>query len=129
VEDVPDGGRLAVRAGGRDIVVFNLSGDFFAVLDRCPHEGAKLSCGVKVGLLESAGRGDVRYSRPGEFLRCPWHGWEFDIRTGKSYTDPNKIRARPVSVSVADGRDLVEGPYKLELYQVSVAGSYLVVSL
>ena len=48
--------------------------------------------GTICGLALSDGPGNYRLLRPGEFIRCPWHGWEFDIRTGQSYCDPKSIR-------------------------------------
>src|ERR1700761_9091475 len=92
VSDIPPGTRKTVTVRGREIVLFNIDGEFFAFLNRCPHEGAKLCHGVQVGLVESDGPGTFRYSRKGEMLRCPWHGWEFDIRTGQSWFDPQKTK-------------------------------------
>jgi hypothetical protein len=47
-----------------------------------------------IGLAQSSDPGEIEYTRLGEILRCPWHGWEFDIRTGQSYCDPKKFRTR-----------------------------------
>src|SRR3546814_4994960 len=82
VGDIPDGGQELVTVKGREIVIFNVSGEYFALLNRCPHEGASLACGARVGLVQSDEPGTFSFSRAGEFVRCPWHGWEYDIRTG-----------------------------------------------
>ncbi len=42
------------------------------------------------------------YGREGEILRCAWHGWEFEIETGRSLVDP-RVRARTYAVEVEDG--------------------------
>jgi nitrite reductase/ring-hydroxylating ferredoxin subunit len=42
------------------------------------------------------------YGRDGEIVRCAWHGWEFDIATGRALVDPH-VRARTYPVTVADG--------------------------
>ena len=68
--------------------MFNLGGEFFALINRCPHEGAPLAAGLRVGLSDSDGPGHYTHSRPGELLRCPWHGWEFDMETGVGLYDP-----------------------------------------
>ena len=112
---------------GRAIVVFNLGGEFFALNNRCPHRGGSLCQGRQTGLVESDGPGNYRYSRPGEIIRCPWHGWEFDIRTGQSWCDPTRVRARPYTVSVQPGTRLVAGPYVAETVPVSVENDYVVV--
>jgi nitrite reductase/ring-hydroxylating ferredoxin subunit len=127
VADIPPGGRKLVEVNGRAIVVFNLNGEFFALNNRCPHRGGNLSQGVTTSLVESAEPGQYRTSRPGEIIRCPWHSWEFDIRTGKSWCDPDKIKARRFGVSVEKGAKLIEGPYVAETFKVSVEDDYVVV--
>src|ERR1700750_917142 len=83
--DFPPGTRRLIEVDGRAIVVFNVRGDYFALLNRCPHNGGSLAEGIVTGLLQSTTPGDYSYARQGEIIRCPWHGWEFDIKTGKSF--------------------------------------------
>ena len=82
-----------------------------------------------VGLVQSDGPGEYRLTRQGEFLRCPWHGWEFDIRTGQSWCDPQVVRARNFKVKVEPGAELVKGPYVAETFPVTVEEDYLVIDL
>jgi 3-phenylpropionate/trans-cinnamate dioxygenase ferredoxin subunit len=44
--------------------------------------------------------GEYVWARDGEILRCPWHGWEFDITTGRSIFNPHKTRVRAYEVTV-----------------------------
>jgi 3-phenylpropionate/trans-cinnamate dioxygenase ferredoxin subunit len=125
--DIPPGGRKLVDVNGRAVVVFNLGGEFFALNNRCPHRGGSLCAGKQTALVQSSGPGEYRTSRKGEIIRCPWHSWEFDIRTGQSWCDPQRLRARRYQVSVEPGARLVEGPYKAETFPVSVEGAYVVV--
>lgn len=127
VGEIPPGGRKVVEAAGKRIVVFNLDGEFFALLDRCPHQGSALSGGILCGLTQSEEPGQYRFSRAGEFIRCPWHQWEFDIRTGKSWFDPRRTKVRPFPAEVAEGSDLIEGPYTAETIPVRVEEAYVVV--
>jgi nitrite reductase/ring-hydroxylating ferredoxin subunit len=129
VGDIPPGTRRLAQVNGRAIVVFNLGGEFFALNNRCPHRGGSLCQGKQTGLVESDGPGNYRYSRPGEIIRCPWHGWEFDIRTGQSYCDPKRFRARAYPVNVERGASVVKGPYVAETIKVSVESDYVVVDL
>ncbi len=129
VSEIPPGGRKLVTADGRAIVVFNLGGEFFALGNRCPHRGGSLCEGRQTGLVESDEPGEYRYTRRGEIIRCPWHAWEFDIRTGKSWCDPERIKARRYGVSVEPGAKLVEGPYVAETFRVSVEDQYVVVQV
>ncbi len=125
--ELPPGSRKLVNVDGRAIVVFNIGGEFFALLNRCPHQGGNLCEGRLIGLVESSEPGHYRYSREGEILRCPWHGWEFDVRTGKSWCDPARIRTKTYDVGIEPGRSLVEGPYRAETFAVTVEQEYVVV--
>lgn len=127
--DIPPGTHKKVAVKGRDIAVFNLNGSYYALGDRCPHESGSLSTGKVCGLVESDAPGQYRISRPGEFVKCPWHGWEFDIRTGQSYCDPKTVRVRMYETEVASGEDLTKGPYVAETFRVSVEGEYVVIDL
>ena len=127
VAEIPPGGRKVVDAAGKRIVVFNLDGEFFALLDRCPHQGSALSGGILCGLTLSEEPGTYRFSRSGEFIRCPWHQWEFDIRTGKSWFDPRRTKVRQFPASIEPGATLVEGPYQAKTFPVRVEDSYVVV--
>jgi nitrite reductase/ring-hydroxylating ferredoxin subunit len=127
LRDFPAGTRRLVDVRGRAIVVFNVNGEFFALANRCPHQGGSLVQGRLVGLIEASEPGCYRYSRRGEIIRCPWHGWEFDLRTGKSWCEPERVRARQFAVSVAPGAKVVEGPYVAETFPVRVEDDYVVI--
>jgi nitrite reductase/ring-hydroxylating ferredoxin subunit len=127
VGDIPPGGRKRIEVNGRGVVVFNIAGEYFALSDRCPHRGGPLSQGRLTGLLESAEPGAYRYTRAGEIVRCPWHGWEYDVRTGKSWCEPERLGARRYRVSIEPGARLVEGPYVAETFAVAVENEYVVV--
>ena len=66
--DVPSGGCLLVQPEGKKVVLFNLGGEFFALDNSCPHNNGPIC----EGRIE------------GETVICPYHSWEFDIRTGKA---------------------------------------------
>ena len=127
VSDIPPGTRKLATVNGRAIVVFNLGGEFFALNNRCPHRGGSLYHGVQTGLVEASEPGRYRYSRRGEMIKCPWHGWEFDVRTGQSWCDPSRVKVRHYPVSVEPGRGLVAGPYVAETVPVRVEDEYVVI--
>jgi 3-phenylpropionate/trans-cinnamate dioxygenase ferredoxin subunit len=145
VDEIPPGERKIVEIGGRTIGVFNVKGEYFALLNRCPHQGGPLCEGHTLGFLRSEGPGHYEYTRPGEVLRCPWHGWEYDLRTGQSWFDPRQVRVRRYEVAVEPGAALAEaadvvsaepgmeglekGPYVAETFPVSVEAEYLVVEI
>ena len=127
--DIQPGERLAVAVKGRPVVVFNLGGDFFALLNRCPHQSAELSRGITAGINISDSPGSAECIRTGEFIRCPWHGWEFDIRTGQSWCSPDSVKVRQFEVKVEPGTALLQGPFKAETIPVTVEGDYVVVEV
>lgn len=101
--EIPDGGRKLVEINGRPIAIFHVKGEFFALYDKCPHEGGSLCTGKLTSLVGSDGPGRYSLSRQGEIVRCPWHGWEFDLRTGKSLFS-DKTRVRKYEVELSEGR-------------------------
>jgi nitrite reductase/ring-hydroxylating ferredoxin subunit len=129
VGEIPPGGNKLVTVKGRDIALFNVKGEYFALLNRCPHEGASLCRGRIVGLAESDGPGHYRLVRQGEMLRCPWHGWQYDIRTGQSWCDPEVIKLRNYPVTVEPGAKIAAGPYVAETFAVSVDKDYVILEL
>ena len=52
--------------------------------------------------------GEYAWAREGEILRCPWHGWEFDITTGRSVFNPHKTRVKTYEVTVEADDEAVE---------------------
>ena len=130
VDEIAPGERKIVDVDGRSIGVFNVGGEYFALLNRCPHQGGPLCKGNTHGFLRSAGVGEFHYTRAGEIVRCPWHGWEYDLRTGQSWFDPGKVIVRRYEVSVVPGMEgLVKGPYVAETFAVSVEQQYVVVEI
>jgi nitrite reductase/ring-hydroxylating ferredoxin subunit len=136
VDEIPPGERKILDVAGRSIGVFNIDGEYFALRNRCPHQGGALCEGKLWGVLKADVPGAFEYSPRKEILTCPWHGWEFHVRTGQSWCDPRRLRVRSYQVSVEDGsvvaapaRGLVRGPYVVETYPVSVEGRYVVVDV
>ena len=127
--EIQPGQRKLVEVGGRPIVIFNIKGEYFALLNRCPHQGASLCHGHLTGFAWSPQPGEYRLERAGEVIRCPWHGWEFDIRTGQSYFDPQHTKVRRYEAGVSSGKEIVEGPYKAEAFEVSLEQDYIVVQV
>ncbi len=138
-EEVPEGERLIVEVEGREIGVFNIDGEFFALRNRCPHLGGPLCAGEVLGLVHASEPGDVRFDASKKLLTCPWHGWEFDVKTGRSYFNP-RVRARRYDVEVrqedagggghdeAAAAERVPGPYEAEVVPVSREDGRIVIT-
>jgi nitrite reductase (NADH) small subunit len=87
--DIAPGAGVCVEVGGRQVAVFNVDGAFYAIDNTCPHRGGPLA----EGELE------------GTAVTCPWHAWQFDLKTGESLTDDSRVDRFDVQVS--DGQVLV----------------------
>ena len=137
VEEIPPGERKIVEIAGRSIGVFNVGGEFYALRNTCPHQGGPLCQGRLTGFVMARVPGEYTYTRRGEILRCPWHGWEFDVKTGQSWFDPvqTRVRAYPVTVETVETAEIDEGatqtngdplaglergPYTAETYDVTL---------
>jgi nitrite reductase/ring-hydroxylating ferredoxin subunit len=129
VADVPVDTRKLVTVAGRPIVIFNIKGEYFAIFNRCPHQGAPLCHGVLTGHVSASKVGAPELSRKGEIIVCGNHGWEFDLRTGQSWFDPARTKVRTFESEVTPGSEIVKGPYKAETFKVEVDEDYLVISV
>jgi len=102
VDEIPPGGRKIVRLEGREVGVFNLDGEFYALKNSCPHQAARVCLGRVVGTTLPGAVYQFEYGREGRILRCPWHSWEYDITTGESVFDP-RVRVVSYPVLVENG--------------------------
>ncbi|MPY85957.1 MAG: Rieske 2Fe-2S domain-containing protein [Actinophytocola sp.] len=101
--DLPPGKHLGIMLGNRPVCVANVDGEFVAFRDSCPHQGARLSTGTVGGTMLPSDPHSYQYGLEGCVVRCPWHGWEFDMRTGESLFDRGRRRIAHYEVQVEDG--------------------------
>jgi len=126
VSEVNPGERRIVEADGRSIGVFNVDGAFFALRNSCPHQAAPLCLGAIKGMTMPSKPGEYIWARDGEILRCPWHGWEFDIKTGRSIFNPHRMRVKAYDVTVEQQLHDAEEDESVETFQVSVEDGWIV---
>ena len=106
--ELPPGSRRIVEAGGRSIGVFNVDGSLYAIRNICPHQGGPLCEGTITGTMMPSEPHRYVYGMEGRLLRCPWHGWEIDLASGRPFFDPERARVRTYPVSVEGDRVVVE---------------------
>jgi nitrite reductase/ring-hydroxylating ferredoxin subunit len=83
VDQAQPGSSLVVMAGGRELALFNVSGKFYCIDNGCPHSDGPL------------GEGELE----GEVVMCPWHAWQFNVRTGcMIYNDSICVATYPCKV-------------------------------
>ena len=67
VSDIPDGEGYPIDIAGVPVAIFRVEGQYYAIADSCPHQGAPLCDGTVSG----------------RSVACTWHGWRFDLASGK----------------------------------------------
>jgi nitrite reductase/ring-hydroxylating ferredoxin subunit len=105
--DLERDGRVIARIGSREVgvVLDPVENRLVGIRNRCPHQGGPLCLGT---VCERAAGVPGRYALEARsVLRCPWHGWEFDLETGVCRDDP-ALRVAVYPVRVEDGRVLVK---------------------
>ena len=112
-----------VEAKGRSVGVFNVKGRYYALRNACPHQQAPLCQGEITGTTLPSDVNAFHYAREGEIIRCPWHGWEFDITTGKSIFNPHRMRVATYAVTVEQD----EPDPSVEQFEVTVESGWVVV--
>jgi nitrite reductase/ring-hydroxylating ferredoxin subunit len=100
-------GRKVVEVAGMEVGVFRLGDEFFAYENKCPHLEGPVCQGKILPLttedIHADGTSNGRvFSKTKMNIVCPWHGFEFDIRTGTHPMDL-KVRLRRIPVKVRDG--------------------------
>jgi nitrite reductase/ring-hydroxylating ferredoxin subunit len=99
--EIPPGGRKLVSVGRIEIGLFNVGGAVHAYRNVCPHAGGPVCLGRISGTAMPSKVYEYIYGLEGRILRCPWHGWEFDLVTGEHLVDP-ETRLKEIPVE-ADG--------------------------
>ena len=105
-DELPEeGDRVIADVQGQEIAVFNYDGDYYAVSNHCIHQAGPLCEGDLTGDMTLGDDGwSWEYDSERKYIRCPWHGWVFDITTGESTDDP-RYRAPTYDVEV-DGDEI-----------------------
>jgi nitrite reductase (NADH) small subunit len=109
LDELTPGQLRGVEVDGVAVVVARTpAGSVHVLRDRCSHEGGRLSRGrllLKVGGDEV---GAYVLSEDEYVVRCPWHGYEFDVETGHCIADARRARVRAYEVTVEDGVVFIE---------------------
>jgi nitrite reductase/ring-hydroxylating ferredoxin subunit len=105
----PDGERRIVRHGAREIGVFHWQGQFYAYENLCVHQGGPACEGVMMHKVEDVIAPDrtwtgQKFSADEIHFVCPWHGYEYDLKTGECAAD-RKLKLKSFEV-VRRGEDV-----------------------
>lgn len=94
VDEIPPGTAKELTVAGRVLALYHVDGQFYVLDGICPHAGGPL------------GNGELQ----GNVVTCPWHGWQFDVTTGRHCLTPNiqqpvfpvKVEEREVFVDLSE---------------------------
>ena len=88
--DCPPGGGLELVVDDRIVALFNVDGSYHALDGICSHQGGPLGKGGLTGCV----------------VTCPWHGWQYDVRTGAN--EINSVQQETLPIKVVDGQIYVQ---------------------
>jgi nitrite reductase (NADH) small subunit len=91
----------------RIALVCTATNELYALADYCPHQQAPLAGGWLDYMTDAPDVGQYQVTAT-QVLRCPWHGYEFDLDTGNSLADPKRMRVRTYPVTVENGDIFIE---------------------
>jgi nitrite reductase (NADH) small subunit len=123
VESFPEGTFRIVSVGGHSLGILRRGEDFYGVLNVCPHRAAPICMGAVTGTMLPSPPGEFVYGLDGLVLRCPWHGWEFDVRDGASIGPTDKRGLTVYEVLVEDGTVVVELGSRSDRQATSAVGA------
>jgi nitrite reductase/ring-hydroxylating ferredoxin subunit len=108
LSELAPGDVRATLAGATEVVVIRThDGDVYALKDVCPHRGPKLSRGTLESIVVGERAGEYRLANDEFALRCPWHQFEYDVKTGRCLADPS-LRVRRYDVAIVDGQIVIK---------------------
>ncbi len=102
-----DRDRKIIAQGDLEIGIFRVNGDFYAYENNCVHQGGPICQGKILNKVEEVLADDktskgLKFSETDVHIVCPWHGYEYNLKTGRHPGDKN-VRLKPFEVKVSDG--------------------------
>jgi len=102
-----DRDRKIIAQGDLEIGVFHVNGDFYAYENNCVHQGGPVCQGKILNKVEEVLADDktskgLKFSESDVHIVCPWHGYEYNLMTGRHPGDRN-VRLKPYEVKISDG--------------------------
>ena len=91
VTDIADGAGQVLDISGESIALFHVKGKFYAMANHCPHRGGPLADG---------------HVEDGQ-VTCPWHGWQFDVKSGECQTMPGS-KQKCYTTKIENGEVFIE---------------------
>jgi nitrite reductase (NADH) small subunit len=94
LDELAEGERRVISCDGTEIGVFNVDGELVAWYNQCAHRGGPVDENGETRMLQ--------HDPKRKNIVCPWHGWEFDLRTGR-HPGGERFALRRAKLEIADG--------------------------
>ncbi len=101
--EFPDNAMRKMDVVGHDLVIVRSPSGVHAIRNKCPHQGAPICGGMLTGTYLPSDPGVLLYGLENEIVRCPWHGWEFDVTTGEALFGISSKKLVSYPTEVRDG--------------------------
>lgn len=92
-----------INIKGRSIAIYRSKETFYAVRNRCPHKGAEICKGDFRGTMLPSNPNELNYGLEEQVVVCPWHGYEFDVKTGNALFNLTKLKLKTYDVYQKNG--------------------------
>ena len=99
---------MVVTVAGRSIGLIRSNSNIYAVRNICPHKAAPVCRGMFRGTMLPSDPGNFVFGMEDRVLQCPWHGWEFDLSTGRTLCGHGNKKLTLYPVTVREGAVYVE---------------------
>lgn len=103
VEEIQENEPHIINIDGIEIGVIRSGTQYYAARNVCPHKLAPVCKGHIVGTMLPCEPGEFQFGLEGKVLKCPWHGWEFDLESGKALFGISSKQVRTFRVEINDG--------------------------
>jgi nitrite reductase (NADH) small subunit len=108
IDDFVEGRMTIVKVNDQEIGLVMWNGVPYALRNTCPHQAGPVCAGVITRkLIAGVLVGQIEVLRDAPVLVCPWHGWEFELRTGRLVSD-SSLGIKTYPVQVVGGRIVVD---------------------
>jgi nitrite reductase (NADH) small subunit len=108
IDDFPQRKVVPVEVEGRRIGVLRRDDTVYAFADHCPHHGAPMCYAQVVGTMLPSAPNEFRFDLDGLIIKCPWHAYEFDVRTGEAVGGIIRSRLMVYATTVTNGKVFVQ---------------------
>jgi 3-phenylpropionate/trans-cinnamate dioxygenase ferredoxin subunit len=107
-DELKEGRPKLVQVAGREVGVIRWQDEVFALRNICPHQYGPVCGGHAMPLIVAGDDGEIDIDDSCLVVVCPWHGWEFDARTGRAAWGEAAYRLKVYPAKVERGRVLVD---------------------